>query len=120
MLIRGAIHQVMTRAEVIDHTWTDDPSSDQLVDQLGQLVIFHQGQVTIIRPSGEENKPQNTRGSREATSPFVQCPSYEDCEFWGNPLKLGTSSTVGECPVGCKSNYDIESSYDGDLVVMII
>ena len=116
MLIRGAIHQVMTRAEVIDHTWTDDPSSDQLVDQLGQLVIFHQGQVTIIRPSGEENKPQNTRGSREAT-PFVQCPSYEDCEFWGNPLKL---VTVGECPVGCKSNYDNESSYDGDLVVIMI
>ena len=82
MLILAAIHQVMTRAEVIDHTWTDDPSSDQLVDQLGQLVIFHQGQVTIIRPSGEENKPQNTRGSKEAT-PFVQCPSYEDCEFGG-------------------------------------
>ena len=37
MLIRAAIHQVMTRVEVIDHTWTDDPSSDQLVDQLGQL-----------------------------------------------------------------------------------
>ena len=97
----------MTRVEVIDHTWTDDPSSDQLVDQLGQLVIFHQGhhhQTIRGRKQTTEHK-RIQRGNTICSMPVsLMLVNFVESIEVGN--------LVGSA-LGRESNYDNESSYDG-------